>query len=400
MAVPSKLVSEAVETFRQKYLRPPKWIVAAPGRVNLIGEHVDYNDGFVLPMAIERHVVIAADIAEVKLEAANHKSAAAYSVGLDESIELSLDPKPPSAEMQWGNYMEGVVAGFRKLNHQVPPFDAVVHSDVPLGGGLSSSAALEVATATLIEAMLQIELLLVEKALLCQHAEHEFANVPCGIMDQFSSVLCQQDHLLLLDCRSHCFEQIRFSNPDISVLITNSEVKHELSTGEYAVRRSQCAAAARALGLDSLRDCSWERLKNGQAELDSILFRRARHVVSETERTIAAAKASQAGNWSEFGRLMYASHTSLRDDFEVSCCELDTLVEIAGDLNGVIGSRMTGGGFGGCTVSLVQTELLEAVMKQLKNEYWAKTGIEATLFSTRPAQGAHVVSSSPAIGNS
>ncbi len=296
--------------------------------------------------------------------------------------------------------MNGVIAGFRDLGHSLPSFDAVVHSNVPLGGGLSSSAALEVATATLIETMLQIRLPGPDKALLCQRAEHQFAKVPCGIMDQFSSVLCQREHLLLLDCRSQSFEQIPFANPEISVLITNCGVKHELFGGAYAARRAQCDTAAQVLGLKTLRDCTWKRLEASRYELDPTLFRRARHVVSEIERTIAAATASQQGNWAEFGRLMYASHDSLRDDFEVSCPELDRLVEIAKDLDGVLGSRMTGGGFGGCTVSLVESDRLETVMRQLMNSYLETTGIEADLFSTRPAQGAHVVSASPTIGNS
>ncbi len=239
---------------------------------------------------------------------------------------------------------------------EVPPFEAVIQSTVPLGGGLSSSAALEVATATLIEAMLGKPLVPVQKARLCQEAEHKFAGVPCGIMDQFSSALCIADHLMLLDCRSQEVKLVPFTAPDISVLITNSNVKHELTGGEYAQRRVQCEAAAKTLGVTTLREANMPQLEAARERLGDVNFRRARHVVSEIERTVKAADAFSAGRWGEVGQLMYASHDSLRDDYEVSCPELDLLVVLAKELGpdgGVIGSRMTGGGFGGCTVSLV-----------------------------------------------
>ena len=198
-------------------------------------------------------------------------------------------------------------------------FRAVIESDVPLGGGLSSSAALEVATATLIEAMTGTTLDPVAKALLCQKAEHEYAGVPCGIMDQFASVMCQADHLMLLDCRSRQIEHIPFTDPGVTVLIINTNVKHELSGGEYAERRGQCEAAARKLGVTSLRDATLEQLEAARDKLEPLEFRRARHAISEIARTVEAAAAVKAGDWPRVGELMYASHDSLRDDYEVSC---------------------------------------------------------------------------------
>jgi galactokinase len=234
----------------------------------------------------------------------------------------------------------------------------------------------------------------VEKALLCQKAEHEFAGVPCGIMDQFISVMGRQNNLLLLDCRSHQTELVPMNDPAVSLLITNTNVKHELANGEYAQRRAQCEAAVKVLGVESLRDATPEMLESAKAKMDDIVFRRARHVIGEIERTIHAAEGIKASNWPSVGQLMYASHQSLRDDYEVSCKELDAIVEIAegiGIKGGIFGCRMTGGGFGGCTIALVQTEQIEAISAKFATDYKAKTGIEATIFVTRPAAGATIV---------
>jgi galactokinase len=273
-------------------------------------------------------------------------------------------------------------------------FQAVIESSVPIGGGLSSSAALEVGTATLMEVITGTTLDPVDKALLCQKAEHEFAGVPCGIMDQFASVMGQADHAMLLDCRSREIEQIPFADPNITVLIVNTNVKHELSGGEYAERRAQCEAAARKLGVPSLRDATLSQLESQHDKLDPVEFRRARHAISEIERTTEAAAAVKTGDWPRVGRLMYASHDSLRYDYEVSCRELDLLVDLArnvGPSAGVIGSRMTGGGFGGCTVSLVETAKVDAIAPHLVHSYRTATGIEPTILSSRPVRGAHVV---------
>jgi galactokinase len=288
----------------------------------------------------------------------------------------------------------GALAGCIERGLRPAGFQAVIESSVPVGGGLSSSAALEVATATLVEAMTGATLEPVEKALLCQKAEHEFAGVPCGIMDQFASVLCRADHLMLLDCRSRHIEHIPLQDAAITVLIINTNVKHELSGGEYAERRGQCESAARKLGVTTLRDARFPQLQARREHLEPVEFKRARHAISEMGRTVAAAAAVKGGNWPDVGKLMYASHDSLKEDYEVSCSELDLLVELARELGpagGVIGSRMTGGGFGGCTVSLVETARVEAIAKQLATGYRAKTGIDPTVLTSRPARGAHVI---------
>jgi galactokinase len=393
-AILSQLVASASDRFRQRYGRAPQWIAAAPGRVNLIGEHVDYNDGFVLPMAIDRYCVIAA--------AANAgNEATIYSVATDEETKIQLAPMGATGSASavpnrghWSNYVAGVIAGCEARNLKPNGFNAVIESDVPVGGGLSSSAAIEVATATLVESMTGATLDPVEKALLCQKAEHDYAGVPCGIMDQFASVMCRRDHLMLLDCRSQQIEHIPFSDPNVTVLIINTNVKHELSGGEYAERRAQCESAARKLNVASLRDATPDTLETRCHELTDAEYRRARHAIGEIARTVEAAAAIKAGEWPRVGTLMYASHESLQNDYEVSCPELDLLVDLAyniGPPGGIIGSRMTGGGFGGCTVSLVETAKVETVSQKMSQSYQAETGIEPSILTSRPARGAHVV---------
>ena len=386
----NELAAHVAAEFQKIYARPPRWIVAAPGRVNLIGEHTDYNDGFVLPMAIERYTVIAADrpsreTNQIRL----HSTLGDKSATMD--LTKPLKPFPKGA---WANYPAGVIAGF--LAHGLNPggFDALIHSTVPLGGGLSSSAALEVATATLLEIITGKKLDPVEKALICQKAEHDFAGMPCGIMDQFISVMGRENRILLLDCRSRKPELVPMTDPSVAVLIINTNVKHELTGSEYPTRRKQCETAAKILGVPSLREATADALERVQGKIDKVVFRRARHVIGEIERTVHAAEGVRASNWPTVGQLMYASHRSLRDDYEVSCKELDAVVEIAesiGVKGGVYGCRMTGAGFGGCAIALVRTDAVEAISKRIAADYKKKTGIDATIFSSRPAAGATII---------
>jgi galactokinase len=234
----------------------------------------------------------------------------------------------------------------------------------------------------------------VEKALLAQKAEHEFAGVPCGIMDQFISVMGRENHLLLLDCRTRQTELVPMNDPSVALLVVNTNVKHELGSGEYGKRRAQCEAAAKILGVASLRDATADQLERAKGKMDEVVYRRARHVIGEIERTVHAAEGIRASNWPAVGNLMYASHAALRDDYEVSCKELDVIVEIAEEIGangGVYGCRMTGGGFGGCCVALVKAGAVDAITKKIAADYKSKTGIAATLFSSHPAAGATVL---------
>jgi len=384
------LTRTAEAEFARRLGRPPRWLVAAPGRVNLIGEQADYNDGFVLPMAIDRHVIIAAD----RPADPAATEARVYSAAVDRWTTLAVNGPAAPQPGDWAGYVQGVLVGCRAAGLAPGPFEAVVVSDVPLGGGLSSSAALEVATATLVEALTGRRLEPLPKALLCQQAEHEYAGVPCGIMDQCCSVMGRAGMLLLLDCRTREVRPTPLAGPDATVLIVNSNVKHALTDGGYAARRRQCEAAAHTLGVPALRDLTPAGLERQRGRLDDLTYRRARHVVTENERTLAAAEALRRGDLAEVGRLMSASHASLRDDYQVSCPELDLLVELAaaiGPAGGVIGSRMTGGGFGGCTVSLVRRAALEDVAHRVGEGYRQKTGRAATVFVTQPSEGARVL---------
>ncbi|MCU0787248.1 MAG: galactokinase [Verrucomicrobia bacterium] len=381
------LVQNVAQSFKARFERDPLWVVAAPGRVNLIGEHTDYNDGFVLPMAIERYTVIAA-------APARDGTITWMDRGLQEEFQVQAGSPILKGAPKWSNYVRGVLAGFQQTDMSFPGFDAVMGSSVPMGGGLSSSAALEVASATLVETITGRTLDPVDKALLCQKAEHEYAGVPCGIMDQFISVLGRKDHLLLIDCRSRKPELVPLRDASLGVLIFNTNVKHELSGGEYAERRAHCEEAARALGIPALRDASEALLEEAKPKLNPTVYRRARHVIGENLRTTQAATAIRAGDWMKVGELMYASHDSLRDDYEVSCTELDEVVELARELGtggGVLGCRMTGGGFGGCAVALVRTSAVETITRKLVRGYKQSVGIDPAVFVSRPAAGATVI---------
>jgi galactokinase len=384
-----ELCAHTAGEFEKSFGRAPRWIVAAPGRVNFIGEHVDYNDGFVLPMAIEFYTVMAAARsldggALLKIRSTAEKETAS----IDTSKPITTSP------LKWSNYPRGVIAGFAARGINPGGLDVLLNSTVPYGSGLSSSAALEVCTATLVEAVTGKKLDPVEKALLCQKAEHEFAGVPCGIMDQFISVMGRENHLLLLDCRSRETELVPMSDPSVELIIANTNVRHELGSGQYAQRRAQCEAAALILGVRALRDATMDDLEKHRDKMDEQVFRRARHVIGEIDRTLRATEVIEASSWQKAGELMYASHRSLRDDYEVSCAELDALVEIGeaiGLAGGVYGCRMTGGGFGGCAVALVKSTSVAVITKTMAEEYKKRTGIEATIFGSRPAAGATVI---------
>ncbi|XP_065591313.1 galactokinase isoform X2 [Cyrtonyx montezumae] len=357
----------------------------APGRVNLIGEHTDYNDGFVLPMALQLGTVLVGSPTRD-----GTVSILTTAPGADEphrvqfpapTLSHPLSPGQP----HWANYVKGVIQHYR--GGPVPGFNAVIASDVPLGGGLSSSASLEVATYTFLQQLCPDDGDLVAKALACQQAEHTFASMPCGIMDQFISVMGKESHALLIDCRSLDAVPVPLCDANLAVLITNSNVRHALSGSEYPTRRRQCQEAAAALGRSSLRDVTMAELEASRSRLGEEVYRRARHVVGEIERTARAAQALQDGDYVTFGMLMVESHNSLRDDYAVSCPELDQLVAAALEVDGVYGSRMTGGGFGGCTVTLLVAEAAERAQQHIQEKYSGT----ATFYITKPSDGAKVL---------
>lgn len=363
----------------------PSLLSFAPGRVNLIGEYTDFNDGWVLPFAIPQGVYLAArPRTDSLIRLWSTRS------GCDPVVfDLNEHAKDPT--QSWSNYVRGVVEGFRAVGLAAQGFDAMIGADLPAGGGLSSSAALEVATAGVLESVSGRSLNPLEKALLCQKAEHDFADTPCGLMDQYTVIFGKKDHLVLLDCLARQHQWISCSSSGVSFLVINSMVKHSLGEGDYAARRRECTEAATALEVASLREVSMERLEREQSLLSPILYRRALHVISENSRTLTAVEAIRLHQWDLLGRLMYESHNSLRVDMEVSCAELDEIVRLAGEAEGVYGCRMTGGGFGGCCIALVEDQKAALVMEFLGRAYAHSTGLEPSLFLCRPAGGARLI---------
>ncbi|MEM9020654.1 MAG: galactokinase [Planctomycetota bacterium] len=384
---PSSQLVRAVVAFEQRFGHPPTHAVSAPGRVNLIGEHTDYNGGFVLPLAIQRQSVLVARVRD-------DRRVRLGSTTLPGVAVLDLDQPILQGEPPWSGYLRGVIARWMQ-GHELPHgFDALLDSHVPLGGGLSSSASITVAMTRLLEAFTGTDLDGKQRALMAHWAEHGFVGMPCGIMDPFACSLGRADHALLIDCRSREVTAVPLP-PGVAVLVINSNKTHELVGGEYAVRREQCEAAAKQLGVPALRDADMRMLEAAADKLDDVTYRRARHVITENQRTLATVDALRRGDWSTIGQCMFASHRSMRDDFEITTPELDALVDAASCFGkttgpsdgGLIGSRMTGGGFGGCTVSLVKAEVADRVGAEIASVYKRKFGVEASVFTTKAAGG-------------
>ncbi|EEY62248.1 galactokinase, putative [Phytophthora infestans T30-4] len=399
-------VSLFYSTFKQHANAPREalTIAAAPGRVNLIGEHTDYNDGFVCPLALDKTTVVVGIRAPAESASTTKLASASFP---DQLVEFSADNTEQLDKTQpsWGNYPKGVTAEYLKhLNRKEPlGVHAVIASTVPLGSGLSSSAALEVGFASFLESLFEIsEVSAIQKALLCQAAEHEYCNVPCGIMDQFISSCGRKDCALLIDCRTKEPTHVAFRDPDVVIVVCNSNVKHELNGGEYKERVTQCQAAVKTLQthghpqMTHLRDATMAELDAVHEALgDEVVYRRARHVITENKRTAAAVEHIRARQYAEVGQLMYQSHESLRDDYEVSTPELDYLVETARGCEGVFGARMTGAGFGGCIIALVHQQHAQRLMDTLDVDYpadrFSSVRSKPSSFLTRTGGGAHVV---------
>jgi galactokinase len=360
-------------------------VVRSPGRVNLIGEHTDYNDGFVFPMAIEPHVTI---VYRVRTDG---KVRLASTIFPDQIAEFSLEEKITRGEPKWANYSKGIAAMLIEAEIDLVGMDAMLSNTLPMGGGLSSSAALEVGTGRALLSLVNKEIDSQELALLSQKAEHEYALVPCGIMDQTIVAAGKAGSAMLLDCRDLSKQFIPIDPTALRVVIVNSMVKHELSGGEYAERRSQCEEGAKFFKVKALRDVTMDQVKAAKGKLSDIVFNRCRHVVGEINRCTEAAKELIARNFDRVGELIVQSHNSLRDDYEVSTEELDYLVEQSMKVTGVYGARMTGGGFGGCIVALVKPDRVDALTTHLNTVYPKKVGKKPEIYVTTATDGAKVV---------
>ncbi len=362
----------------------PIHVVRSPGRVNLIGEHTDYSDGFVFPMAIEPRVTFAfrrRSDGQIRVATAQYEA---------EGI-TTFDISTERGEPKWTNYIRGPIALLRARGEVVSGGDLYLMSSLPAGAGLSSSAALEVGTTRAMLHLAGGTMSDTDVATLCQKAEHDYAGMPCGIMDQMIVSSGRAGHAMLLDCRT--FEQTHVPLPvdDVAVVICDSKVEHELTGGEYAERREACESAAKVLGVDVLRDATPETVAAAESDLGDVRHRRARHVVTENARCLAFADALKAGDYPGAGALMYESHASLRDDFEVSTPELDHLVEAARSMKGVFGSRMTGAGFGGSTVTLCRPDAVDSVIDGLTKAAKEGFGVKTMPFVTTATAGAEVV---------
>ena len=368
----SALRRRALDAFRRVYRAEPTHWTAAPGRVNLIGEHTDYNDGFVLPAAIDRHVIIAArprDDRQVHL----------YALDFDESTVFDLDELSHDEAHPWSNYERGVAWALQGAGYTLRGMEAVIIGDVPIGAGLSSSAAVEVATAYTFQVLGDLALDGVQRALFCQKAENEFVGMRCGIMDQYIISLGQRDHALLIDCRSLEYKLVPIP-AGCAVVICDTKKQRGLVDSEYNTRRQECEAGAALLGVPALRDVSVAAFEARQAELGEVTRKRCRHVITANRRTWDAVAALESGDGARFAEMMSASHVSLRDDYEVSCAELDAMVEAAWAQEGVYGARMTGAGFGGCTVNLVAQEATTAFERAVAAAYMAATGLVPEIY--------------------
>jgi galactokinase len=386
--MPSALTNPVVERLRQEMsvrFGSPMRIFRAPGRVNLIGEHTDYNEGFVMPAALESYTYVA-------IGPRNDRQLHIYSLDFQESREFDLDRMASGPSGDWSDYIRGIAAVLNTAGHRISGANLVIKGEVPIGAGLSSSAAIEVSSALGFLAISEIELDRVEIAGLCQRAEHAYAGMKCGIMDQFISCFGQANHALLLDCRSLEYQLLKIGG-QVRIVICNTKVKHAHASGEYNRRRADCEAGVRYLqehlpGIHALRDVTLEELDRYGGSLPEVTFRRCRHVITENDRVLAAAKALQSADLSEFGQLMVESHRSLSDDYEVSCPELDIMVKIAQNLRCVFGARMTGGGFGGCTVNLVSADAVEEFHTTIAREYQAATGLQPDIYIGTASDGA------------
>jgi galactokinase len=381
-------IIEKIENQFVKIYGNKSYIFRSPGRVNLIGEHTDYNEGFVLPAAIDKTIIFA-------VAKRNDKKCRLYAEDLSDDYEFELT-NVMKASKSWANYLLGVVDQFKKCGYRLNGFDCVFGGDIPIGAGLSSSAAIEAGLAFALNIIFDLQIDKLELVKMAQKAEHEFAGVRCGIMDQFINIFGKSNKVLKLDCRSLEYEYYPFEMKDVKIVLLDTHVKHSLASGEYNIRRAQCEEGVSILkkynySINSLRDVTIDLLDDHKAEFDPVVYRRCRYVINENERLLNGCNDLKKNDLASFGKRMYQSHEGLRDEYEVSCNELDVLVEIASKESSVLGARMMGGGFGGCTINLVNQNGLDDFIEKAKEEYLKKVGSELKVYITSIVGGTDLV---------
>ncbi len=376
-----------IKKFEELFKKNPL-LIRSPGRINLIGEHTDYNDGFVFPAAINKEIHFAVaknDINRFRF----------YALDLHESFEMKVEDLSKS-DTSWANYILGVAAQYKKAGYELEGVDCVFGGDIPLGAGLSSSAAIENGFAFALKEILKAPVSKIQMIKMAQKAEHEYAGVMCGIMDQFASMTGKKDHAIKLDCRSLDFEYANIDLHGYEILLVNTNVKHELASSEYNTRRAECETGVQILqkydnNITALRDVSLSLLQEHREEIDPIVYKRCEFVIKENLRVEDAFSALAKDDIKALGALMFQSHEGLRDDYDVSCKELDLLFDMAKKSNDVIGSRMMGGGFGGCTINIVKKEKMNLFSESIKNEYAKITGLEPEIYSVKITDGTGLI---------
>lgn len=375
--------------FQEKYGSNPTVIVRSPGRVNIIGEHTDYNEGFVLPAAIDKAAYIALSL---RADDEIHLTA----LDLNETFSTTVSSLKPVGDISWPNYILGAAAQFVKRGVQLPGFNAVLTSDVPMGAGLSSSAAVECATVFALNHLLQTNIDRVSMVSMAQKAEHEYAGVMCGIMDQFASMMGKKDHVIKLDCRSLEYEYVPFKLDGIKIVLLNTNVKHSLASSEYNTRRNECTQAvewikAHHSQVTSLRHATIAMLDEHVLPKDKLIDQRSRFVVEEIDRLLTGCADLQRGDIAALGKKMFATHDGLCKMYAVSCKELDFLVDFVRNRPEVLGARMMGGGFGGCTINLVKEEAIDALIAAVKPAYEAATGLQLDYYIASIENGTEII---------
>ncbi|MCB7482079.1 galactokinase [Christiangramia sediminis] len=365
----------------------PEVKVASPGRINLIGEHTDYNNGFVMPTAIDRKILL-------EFRANNSQSCRVYSETFKTGFEFQLEDDLSKGK-NWENYIIGVVDQIQKADKNVEGFDCIINSKLPVGAGISSSAALECGIASGLNELFHLNLSPIEIVKLAQKAENEFVGSNCGIMDQYSSVLSKKDHLILLDCKSLEVEFIPAAFGNCKLLLLNTNVSHNLADSEYNTRREECEIAVELIrqdhpGVTSLREIDFKILEKYKRKLSSTINQRCNYILEENERVLQAAKKLKDGRYVEFGKLMYASHEGLQHKYEVSCPELDFLVDYSRDKDFIYGSRMMGGGFGGCTLNLIEEDKTKDYIKEVSKAYFQRFRIKLDPIIVSPDAGTQI----------
>lgn len=385
----NKILTSVRANFLKLYQKDPL-LILSPGRVNLIGEHTDYNQGFVLPAAVNKYIAIG-------LAKNDSDKSHLYARDFGQNFEFSvIDNKFSKSEMGWPNYILGVVEQLKNHGYEIGGFDCVFGGNIPIGAGMSSSAALEGGIIYGLAEIFDLEISPLEMVQFGQKAENQFVGVQCGIMDQFINIFGKENQALKLDCRSLEYNYVPFDNEDFHLVLCDSKVKHELSSSEYNIRRQQCEQGVKVLqkfnpGIKSLRDVTAGFLQTHEDDLDPLIFKRCNYVVEENDRVNLACDALKKNDFKTFGALMFKSHNGLQHDYEVSCEELDVLVEQAKTIDGLYGARMMGGGFGGCTINLVEKDKVHVFAEQIAEKYNRVTGKDIAVYNTQIESGVSVI---------